>query len=76
MLNQGKQALKRTRSNLFAHGEEVIKEDAQVFAQRWQAERFIDGVRDLRNDVERLQARLRGYDNSQEQKAAQEQQQQ
>lgn len=76
LLNQGKEALKRTSSTLFAHGEEVIKEDAHVFAQRWQAERFIDGVRDLRNDVERLQARLRGHDSKQEQKAAQEQQQQ
>jgi ubiquinone biosynthesis protein UbiJ len=76
LLNQGKDALKRTSSTLFAQGEEVIKEDAHVFAQRWQAERFMDGVRDLRNDVERLQARLRGHDIPSDHTAQEQEQQQ
>lgn len=64
LLSQGKQALQRTSASFFSHAEDVIKEDSGVLAPRWQAERFIDGVRDLRNDVERLQARLRGLPSS------------
>jgi ubiquinone biosynthesis protein UbiJ len=64
LLSQGKQTLQRTSSSLFAHAEDTLKEDSGLLAPRWQAERFIDGVRDLRNDVERLQARLRGLPTS------------
>lgn len=61
LLSQGKTAIQRTGSSLFAHAEETLKEDSGVLAPRWQADRLIDGVRDLRNDIERLQARLRGF---------------
>jgi ubiquinone biosynthesis protein UbiJ len=61
LLSQGKTAVQRTSSALFAHGEDTLKEDSALFAPRWQADRFVDGVRDLRNDIERLQARLRGF---------------
>jgi ubiquinone biosynthesis protein UbiJ len=64
LLSQGKHALQRTSASLFSHAEDTLKEDSGLLAPRWQAERFIDGVRDLRNDVERLQARLRGLPTS------------
>lgn len=59
LLSQGKQTLHETSQRLLVHTEDRIKQDNSLLAPRWQAERFIDGVRDLRNDIERLQARLR-----------------
>lgn len=59
LLSQGKQALSQTGQRLFEHTEAQIKQENVLLAPRWQAERFIDGVRDLRNDIERLQARMR-----------------
>ena len=59
LLSQGKQTLTHTGQRLFEHAEAQIKQDNTLLAPRWQAERFVDGVRDLRNDIERLQARMR-----------------
>lgn len=64
LLSQGKTTLKRTTEAWRAHSAELLKEDSQLLAPRWQAERFIDGVRDLRQDVERLQARLKQFNSS------------
>lgn len=58
LLNQGKQQVIQTRQRLFEHVEGQLRQENPVLAPRWQAERFIDGVRDLRNDIERLQARM------------------
>lgn len=58
LLNQGKQQVSETSQRLREHVEAQLKQDNPLLAPRWQAERFVDGVRDLRNDVERLQARL------------------
>lgn len=59
LLSQGKQAISQTGQRLFEHAEDSLTQENTLLAPRWQAERFIDGVRDLRNDIERLQARLR-----------------
>lgn len=59
LLSQGKHAMDQTRQRLFEHTEQQLKQENALLAPRWQAERFIDGVRDLRNDIERLQARMR-----------------
>jgi len=59
LLSQGKQTFTQTGQRLFEHAEAQIKQENTLLAPRWQAERFIDGVRDLRNDIERLQARMR-----------------
>jgi ubiquinone biosynthesis protein UbiJ len=58
-LNQAKQALSQTSQRLLEHAEQQLKQDNRLLAPRWQAERFIEGVRDLRNDIERVQARIR-----------------
>lgn len=61
LLNQGKQQLQQTSQRLLEHAHTQIKQDNPLLAPRWQAERFVDGVRDLRNDIERLEARLRQF---------------
>lgn len=62
LLNQGKQQVSQTSQRLFEHAEGQLRQENPVLAPRWQAERFVDGVRDLRDDVERLQARLARFE--------------
>ncbi|MEC7121013.1 MAG: hypothetical protein VXW65_14090 [Pseudomonadota bacterium] len=58
LLSEGKRRLQNTQHGLAAQAEKSLSAETGLFAPRWQAERFVDGVRDLRNDIERLQARL------------------
>jgi ubiquinone biosynthesis protein UbiJ len=61
LLNQGKQQVSQTGQRLLEHAEGQLRQDNALLAPRWQAERFVDGVRDLRNDIERLQARMQQF---------------
>jgi len=71
LLNQGKQQVSQTGQRLLEHAEGQLRQDNALLAPRWQAERFVDGVRDLRNDVERLQARMQQFSATAEAKSSQ-----
>lgn len=45
-------------SGVASHGSEAIIEDSQLFVARWQMDQFKNNVRNLRQDIERAQAKL------------------
>lgn len=59
IIQQGRQNIGRMLSNSTAHAAEIITEDSQLLAARWQMEQFKRGSRELRQDIERLQAKLK-----------------
>lgn len=59
LLQQGKQTVSRILDNGTAHAAEMMTEDSQLLAARWQMDQFKRGTRELRQDIERLQARLK-----------------
>ncbi|XID74576.1 SCP2 domain-containing protein [Alkanindiges sp. WGS2144] len=58
IIQQGKQTLGRMASNATNHGAEMLSEDSRLFVARWQMDQFKRNVRTLRQDIERVQARL------------------
>lgn len=58
LLQHSQNTLHRSQHVMRTHGQEWLKEDSRLLAARWQVERFIEGVRDLRTDVERAAARV------------------
>ena len=71
LINQGRKAILQTAQTFRTNSEEWVSQDSQLFAAGWQHERFTEGLQDVNNDVERLQARVARLQRSQ-----QEQQQQ
>ena len=59
IIQQGKQNVSRILSSSTAHAAEILSEDSQLLAARWQMEQFKRGSRELRQDIERLQAKLK-----------------
>ena len=53
----GKNTLLKTSQNIASHAGEAIVEDSQLFAARWQMDQFKNNVRQLRQDIERAQAK-------------------
>ena len=56
ILALGKKAVLQTSQNMANHAGEAIVEDSQLFAPRWQMDRFKNNLRQLRQDIERAQA--------------------
>lgn len=57
-LQQGQQQFGRISKALLHHGTDTLVEDSGLFAARWQLDKLKQGSRDLRQDIERLQARV------------------
>ncbi len=60
-LSQGQRAVRQTGQRLLEYTEQQLQQQHGLLASREQAAQFSEGVRDLRNDVERLQARLQQF---------------
>ncbi len=59
ILALGKKAVLQTGQNMANHAGEAIVEDSQLFAPRWQMDQFKNHVRQLRQDIERAQAKTK-----------------
>lgn len=70
IVQQGKQNISRIISGSASHAAEIISEDSQLLAARWQMDQFKRGSRELRQDIERLQARLKQLQHTIERKEA------
>lgn len=57
-ISQTRQVFSRMASSVASHGSETIVEDSQLFVARWQMDQFKNNVRNLRQDIERAQAKL------------------
>lgn len=57
-ISQTRQVFGRMASSMASHGSETIVEDSQLFVARWQMDQFKNNVRNLRQDIERAQAKL------------------
>lgn len=57
-LQQGQQQFSRITRTLLHHGTDTLAEDSGLFAARWQMDRLKQGSRELRQEIERLQARM------------------
>ena len=57
-IGQTRQVFSRMASSMASHGSETIVEDSQLFVARWQMDQFKNNVRNLRQDIERAQAKL------------------
>lgn len=57
-ISQTREVVSRMASGVASHGSEAIIEDSQLFVARWQMDQFKNNVRNLRQDIERAQARL------------------
>ncbi|WP_051526954.1 ubiquinone biosynthesis accessory factor UbiJ [Alkanindiges illinoisensis] len=57
-ISQTRQVFSRMASSVASHGSEAISEDSQLFVARWQMDQFKNNVRNLRQDIERAQAKL------------------
>ena len=59
ILALGKKTVLQTSQNMANHASEAIIEDSQLFAARWQMDQFKNHVRQLRQDIERAQAKTK-----------------
>lgn len=59
ILALSKKAVLQTSQNMANHAGEAIVEDTQLFAPRWQMDQFKNHVRQLRQDIERAQAKTK-----------------
>lgn len=57
-IQQTRKVFGRMASSVASHGSEAMLEDSQLFVARWQMDQFKNNVRNLRQDIERAQARL------------------
>ena len=57
ILALGKKTLLQTSQNMASHASEAIVEDSQLVAARWQMDQFKNNMRQLRQDIERAQAK-------------------
>ncbi len=70
IVQQGRQNVSRIISGSASHAAEIITEDSDLLAARWQMDQFKRGSRELRQDIERLQARLKQLQHSIDRKEA------
>lgn len=54
-----KKTLVQTSKNMASHASESVLEDSQLLAARWQMDQFKHHLRNLRQDIERAQAKVR-----------------
>lgn len=70
IVQQGKQTVSRLVNSLGAHTAEAVTEDSHLFVARWQMDQFKKSSRELRQDIERVQARLKQLQQTVTQKQA------
>lgn len=58
LIHQGQKTASRVFDSLSAQGTETLIEDSQLFIARWQVDHFNRELRQLRQDIERAQARV------------------
>ncbi|RYY79657.1 MAG: hypothetical protein EOO69_05935 [Moraxellaceae bacterium] len=57
-IQQTRQVVGRMASSVSSHASEAVIEDGQLFVARWQMDQFNHNMRNLRQDIERAQAKL------------------
>lgn len=70
IIQQGRQHVSRMLDNSTAHAAEIITEDSKLLAARWQMEQLKRGSRELRQNIERAQAKLKQLQQSIERQEA------
>lgn len=58
MIQQTRQVFGRMASSVTSHASDAVIEDSQLFVARWQMDQFNNNVRNLRQDIERAQAKF------------------
>lgn len=68
LLAMGKKTMLQTSQSVASHASEAIAEDSQLFAARWQMDQFKNNMRQLRQDIERAQAKVKALEQQLQQK--------